>query len=461
MNNYKRLFSNSIIFAIGNLGSKLIIIFLVPFYTYFLSTQEYGIVDLLTTTINMLLPIVSLSIFEAVLRFTMDKDSNSRQVLTNGMVVTTLGVILSLLFYPLISKFVGNVVYLYLILSLQSYQSLLSQYTRAIGKVKVFAVNGILTAIVLSISNVFFIAFLGYGIQGYLLSMAFSSLVSIVYLSLKSKIFTNLEFSAINLDLMKKMIRYCLPLIPNSFMWWIINASNRYFVVYFLGLGINGLFSVSNKIPSVLAIFQMIFFQAWQLSAIDEFGSSNQEKFYSKVFNFFSSWMILVTSIILLFLKPIISFLLSADFYDSWQYVPFLLFGTLFSSYSSFFGINYVAAKKTSGVLISSILGSIVNIAICLTLIPVIGANGASVATMFSFFVIWIYRIVDTRKIIKIKIPYRKLFIELTLLFIQTIFLYFYDVFIINAAILGLLLVINLKMIVQEYLNYKENSKES
>lgn len=460
MNNYKTLFSNSIIFAIGNLGSKLIIIFLVPFYTYFLSTQEYGTVDLLTTTVNMLLPVISLSIFDAVLRFTMDKTNDHKKVLTNGVVVTTLGLFFSLLFYPLFSNFVSYTIYMYIILCLQSYQSLLSQYVRAIGKVKEFAVSGILSAVVLSISNVILIAFFSYGIEGYLLSMAISVLSSIVYLSIKSKVFKNIKLSLIDKQILKKMILYSLPLIPNSFMWWIINASNRYFVVYYLGLNINGLFSVANKIPSVLAIFQMIFFQAWQLSAIEEFGKESQSKFYSKVFNFFSSSMILITSFLLVFLKPIIQYLLSSNFYDSWEYVPFLLLGTLFSSFSSFYGTNYIAAKKTSGVLISSILGSAVNVCICLMFIPIIGGNGASIATMLSFLVIWIYRVYDTKKIVRIKVRYKSLLIDLIIISAQIYTLYNFENLFLNLLLFTLLALLKVKEIHQGFRELKNKKNK-
>ncbi|MDT2813649.1 oligosaccharide flippase family protein [Vagococcus carniphilus] len=458
MNNYKKLISNSAIFAVGNLGSKLIVIFLVPFYTYFLSKQEYGTVDLITTTTNMLLPVVSLSIFDAVLRFTMDKDENQLKILTNGVIITTLGAIFSflvtLLFFIIDLNF-NNIIYMYFILTLQSYQSLFSQYVRAIGKVKEFAINGILSAIVLSLSNILLIAFFKMNIAGYLLSIILSTMISCIYLISVSEIGNKFNFSFFDRKLIKKMIVYSLPLIPNSFMWWIINASNRYFIVYFISLEENGLFSVASKIPSVLAIFQMIFFQAWQLSAIDEFGSKKQNVFFSKVFEVFSVFMILMTSIILLFLKPIVTFILSSNFYNSWKFVPFLLLGTLFSSFSSFFGTNYVASKKTGGALISSVVGSIINIILCLLLIPLIGTNGAGIATMVSFLGMWLYRVVDTQKMILINIKIKKMVFEILLLFTQVVSLYKENSFL-NIMCFLFLFFCNIKLIKTIYLKIKK-----
>lgn len=447
MNIYKKLFSNSLIFAIGNLGSKLIVILLVPLYTYTLSTTEYGATDIITTTSNLVLPLITLSIYEAVLRFTMDKDYDKEKVLTSGFFITLVGNLFLLLMIPIIKNLTNNdyLVYFYLLLMIQTFQSLLSQYVRAVGKVKEFAINGILNAFLVGSFNVLFLVKLKYGISGYLLSIIIAGFISVVYLSVVSEVIKIVKIRKFDLVLSKTLIKYSIPLIPNSFMWWVINTSNRYFIVYFIGMSENGLFSVANKIPSILSIFQSIFFQAWQLSAIDEYDSENKDKFYSNVFNFFSAFMIIVTSGILLFLRIIIRYILSPEYYLSWKYVPFLLIGILFSSFSSFYGTNYIAAKKTSGVLTSSLLGAAINVFLCYILIPGFGVNGASFATMTSFLFMWGYRVFDTRKMINIDVKWKKLFANLLTLFLQIFYLYYGKYTFLNSIFLFMILLINLK----------------
>ena len=80
MNQYKKLFNDSIVFAIGSFGSKLITFFLVGFYTYYLSKSEYGTADLLINSVNILLPVVSLSVSEGVLRFVLDSKDTLEKV---------------------------------------------------------------------------------------------------------------------------------------------------------------------------------------------------------------------------------------------------------------------------------------------------------------------------------------------------------------------------------------------
>lgn len=58
---YKKLVKNSVVFFIGNLGSKVITFLIVPFYTYYLTTAEYGTADLVTTTVNLLVPFAMLA----------------------------------------------------------------------------------------------------------------------------------------------------------------------------------------------------------------------------------------------------------------------------------------------------------------------------------------------------------------------------------------------------------------
>ena len=69
---YKRLFSDTILFAISKFGSKILTILLVPLYTSVLSTEDYGTADIIITTACILYPILTLSISDATLRFTLD-----------------------------------------------------------------------------------------------------------------------------------------------------------------------------------------------------------------------------------------------------------------------------------------------------------------------------------------------------------------------------------------------------
>lgn len=223
---------------------------------------------------------------------------------------------------------------------------------------------------------------------------------------------------------MKEMLKYSIPLIPNAFMWWIISASNRFFILYFVGVEANGLFAVANKIPSFLSILYAIFFQAWQISAIEEFNSKDKSRFYSKIFNLFSMVMFLGSSFLLIFLKYVVANFIAVEYYDSWKTVPFLLLSVVLSSFSSFLGTNYIAAKETKGVFSTSLLGGISNVALNFILVPFLGITGAAISTMISFGIMWVIRVIDTKKYIHVALDIKALTFYVSIFFLQTYVLF-------------------------------------
>lgn len=422
MNSYKKLINNSLIFAIGTLGSRVISFLLVPLYTYYLSTSEYGTVDLTVTTVNMLLPIISVSAYEAVLRFTMDEDEDPSTILTNSISISLFGFIVALLFYPVLNYFNvlnDSLLYLYAILFAQMLERTLAQYTRALGKIKAFAINGILLTFTTGIFNVLFLVYLQSGITGYYWAIILSFLFSSIFLLITTGSYKDLRVSKISKNSIQKLVNYAIPLIPNSLMWWLINASSRYFITWFVGLAANGLFAVASRIPSLLNILYQVFNQAWQLSAIEEFESDNKSEFYSKVFDNLSSLLFVGASGIIIFIKIIFEVTFAPEYFVAWKVAPFLLLGSVFSSFSSYLGTNYVAAKQTKGVLKTSIYGGIISILLNSLFIPTIGVIGAGISSMISFYVIFLIRYFDTRQFIKLDVNWYRFNLNLLVLMTQ------------------------------------------
>lgn len=94
---FKKLASNTMIFAIGSIGSKFITFLLVPIYTNTLTTAEYGTTEIVVTAINLLIPFLSLSIQDAVLRFGLAPDVEAKKVIKNAVFIVGIGSIISCL----------------------------------------------------------------------------------------------------------------------------------------------------------------------------------------------------------------------------------------------------------------------------------------------------------------------------------------------------------------------------
>ena len=93
-------------------------------------------------------------------------------------------------------------------------------------------------------------------------------LVQSLYLIARSRLIHDTDLRADFSEEKRAMLDYCKPMIANSIAWWVNNTSDRYVVIFFCGLAENGIYSVASKIPSILNIFQSIFF-----SGMDSIGS--------------------------------------------------------------------------------------------------------------------------------------------------------------------------------------------
>lgn len=420
-NRYKKLMNNSLTFSVGNLGSKLINFLLVPLYTYVLTTSQYGTVDVLTTTVAVFLPIVSLSIFDAVFRFLMDKNENEKSVFTNGLLVTLYSAALMMVAYPILLFLKIPFAFSFLIiLFLNVLLAIFQNFTRAVGFVKIFALTGIVNAFTLGLFNILFLVIFKFGIYGYLFSIIFSLICSIIFISLTTKIWRFIDLQYLSFKEIKRFLEYSIPLIPNSLSWWMTNDASRFFILFFVGVSGNGLFAVSNKIPTILSVFFSIFAQAWQISAVSEFDQDDASDFYSKVFNLLISFSFISVGFFVLFIKPFMSIYVSSDFFKAWQYVPVLLLAATFSNFSSFLGTIYLAAKKTSGIFFTTMFGMIINVLACVLLIPVIGVHGAGVGGTLGFLTVTLLRYFQTRKILVININWRASVISFLIILIMT-----------------------------------------
>lgn len=457
LNKYKKLVNNSIILTFGSFGSKLITFFMVPLYTTFLTTQEYGTVDLIITTRNLLLPIITLELGQAALRFAIDTNSNNKDtrifsnIVHHGVLITVLLLVtLPILYY--FNVFGNQTLYFIIILILSSFNTMFTQLIRGMGLVKEFAINGIIMTVVTVLSNLLFLVVLGMGVKGYLISIVISYFISNVFILYSYNKKNNLREYNPDKHLLKDMLSFSIPIIPNSTIWWLINGSTRYFILFFVGTSANGLFAVANKIPSVISLVTGIFSQAWQLSSFEEYKSKDKNEFYSTVFNIYSVLLFITVSMILVVLIPIMEVYVNSNYFLSWRIVPALLIGVIYQSFSAFLGTNYTASKQTKGTFTTSIYGGVISLVTNFIMVPLFGVIGGGISTAISFIGMFIIRLYDTRKFVKININVKKFTANNFILLFQILILYIFTGYIIIG--LQLILFISIVFVNKQEINY-------
>lgn len=428
MNKYKTLLSNTLLISIGTFGSKILVFFMVRFYTGYLTPADYGTADLITQTANLLFPVISLGITDGVFRYALDNARGRRSIFTVGFSVITAGSLMFVFIIPLLNivdEFKGHIWLIVIYTMASCYHSLCSQFIRARGNTALFAVQGIVNTALVILLNITFLAVLKIGITGYVLSVVLADFICTVFLFIKERLWTQFTPHP-RRSAFYKMLRYSIPLIPATIFWWITSVSDRYMVNGFIGSAANGIYSVSYKIPTILTIVSSVFMQAWQFSAVTESHGNRREHiaFFTNVWRSFQAVMFLAGSFIIAFAKPAIKILSTAEYYSAWKYVPLLSASMIFTAFVSFTGTVYVVNKQSGVSFLTSMAGALINIILNFILIPSpLGVQGAAIATFIAYLVVFVIRAVNTRKYIPFKLYGGRVAINTLLILVQTVFM--------------------------------------
>lgn len=420
---YKVLASNTAIFAIGNILVKLISFFLMPLYTSVLTTSQYGVAELLNNTIEIVLPLATLCIIEALYRFSIDKDTDHCVLFVDSIVVVLLGdllvLIASLIWYFVIGY--EYALYFLLLYITSTFYRLTVQFARGLGHVKRFAFYGVLNSLLLILANIILLVVFNGGVAAYLLSFSIGYGVSGICSFIFSKEYKFLRPKSFNLKKLQGMLRYSLPSIPNLLSWWVNSLSDRYIILYFWGTDIAGLYTAASKLPAMINLVTSIFQQAWQYSTAVEIDSKNNKAFFSNIFRGYTYLCVLACAGIICINKLICKILLQTDFYLAWKFVPFLLLAATFGCMGTYFGAFYNAVKNNKMLMVSTLIGAIGNIILNFILVPKYGGIGAAIATAISYFAIMLIRMIDVCGFIELEINIKRFVIQFGLLFVSVV----------------------------------------
>lgn len=425
MSDYKQLGKNTVIFAIGSFSVKAIQFFLMPLITVSMTTDDYGMAESLMSLTELIIPLLTLGLQDAVFRFAMKKEVNQQSVLINTMIIVVAGAALVIIGALIASVSVSlEVCLLFAALYIcVACSNVWGQFVRGTGKVATFAVSGIIQAIILAVSNAVFVYWLRWGANGYLLSLVASYLSSLTVLFFVGGVYKNLNPKAADKALFKAMFRYALPLMPTMICWWFIQVVNRYIIIWFCGEGDAGLYVASSKIATLINIFGTIFLQAWTISTVKSIDDRDKSSFNSNIFRYYSAFLHVATTGLLLILPFVSGFLLKGDFSDSWRYSSLAIFTAIISCYCSFFGAYYNAAMKTKMIFVSTLAGALTNSIACLILVPFTGIKGALIASLTGYTIMTLIRVVDTQKYSEIKVNAIKEIFVLLLIAGQSVFI--------------------------------------
>ncbi len=445
MEKNKELIKNTIIILLGKFCTQFLSFFLLPLYTSILSTNEYGIYDLIVTYVALFVPVISLQMEMAIFRELIDVRSNCEKmskIISSGIYSVVLQFIICLIGYYLISISINIPYKNYIILNILTVMvsNVFMQIARGLGKNVEYSISSVIAGVSTILLNILFLVVLKFNVDGMIISAILSNIFASIYIFISCKLYKKIKYSSVSKQTIHKLLKYSLPLVPNGLIWWIINVSDRTIISIFLGTGANGIYAVSNKFSSILMQIFNIFNLSWTESASLHINDEDKNEFFSGVFNKTLKYSLVVCLLIIVALPFLFNILISQSYSEAYIYIPILLVGMIFNIIVSFLGSIYVAKKLTKEVAKTSFGAGVLNILINVFLVKYIGIFAAAISTVLAFLIMSIFRIVDVQKYVKLKINYKELSIVL-LLFLISLLLYYFNNTLISAIYLVLVIV--------------------
>lgn len=425
MANGHKLIKDTMLYGVANFGSKMIMFLMLPLYTRYFTPAEYGLWDLVVTTATLLAPFITFELVSAVYRWLLEENEaeNKKSIITTGAVTTLRNLIIFNLLATVVLLFVavpfGWLALIYINVIVIS--SFIQQCARGLGFNKLFALIGIIQTVIMVAFILLFIFVFAFRIEAFFYAAIIAGMAVVIYAWKVMRFSQYITFSAYSKTRLKSFLVYSIPIIPGAASWWIMTMSDRYFITVYLGMDMNGIYAVANKIPAILLMINTVFLLAWKDSAILEFGAKDKDAYYSNVFQHFFRLMATTVICLTLTTKPILALMVADTFYSAWKYIGILLLGTLFNACALFWAAGYHGAKRTNTIFITSLIGAIVNVLFNIIFIKIIGLYAVVLSTFIAFLVTWLIRVFSAKRYFVIKMPYQDMFILTSLMFIAII----------------------------------------
>ena len=412
------LLGNTLVFALGGLAIKAVSLVLMPLYTTALTAGEYGTAELLNSAIEIVLPLLSAGVVEALYRFSIDDDVPKDELFADSLVVLGGGVVCAGAACAL-----GHVLwnmehagsFFVLFCSVCLFKAT-TQLARGLGHVRRFVAYGLINALAMVVSTYLLLVRAHLGVEGYLWSFTIGYLVGGLVAFLGSGEYRLLAPFRFDRDLLRRMLVYSLPLVPNLLSWWLVSVSGRYVVLWGSGVVAAGLFTAASKMPALVNIVASVFQQAWQYSTAREINSPDRGAFFGVVMRGYSLATLTVAGLVIALNRPISRVMLQAEFAEGWRYVPLLMLVASFGVISIFFESFYQALKNSGVLMASTALGAGVNVVLGVALVPFMGPWGVGLAGAVAYMLVLVVRARDLRRRINLPIDRLRLTYQLALL---------------------------------------------
>lgn len=402
---YQRILKHSSVYMIGMIIARAISFVMLPLYTHYLSPDDYGVLELLLTTCDIIAVVVGIGLSDAIFRFFSEAKSlrDKNRVISTalfsgfalffiifGAMVLNTRLFSSLLFGS--EDYTLHFRLMFFAFALTGAVELPFVYLRARAQSTKFVILSTIRLVMQLLLNILFIMILGQGLLGILYSTVIVSSVMSVYLVASTLRDCGYGFSK---NVLRKLMSFGLPLVASGLGALVLTTSDRFFIKAFRDLNEVGLYSLGYKFGSLVVLVLMgPFFQHWAIEMFEIDKRSDREEVFTRVSDGIFFLCIVFVFAVSVYIKEIIMIMSAPEFLDAYRVVPIVCLAYYFSSLAYFVEAGVLIQKKTKYIAYSMVAAVVTSLGLNFLLVPRFGMYGAGFAVASAFFVrlILIYR---------------------------------------------------------------------
>lgn len=396
MNKFKLFIENFLVYGFGGIISKVIPLIMVPIITRMMpNSTYYGVSDLSNTVVQFGSALAIMGMYDAMYRMFFEKDNvdYKKSVCSTAMIFTFFTSIIVFLImlicreqiakYFFSNKEYANVVYLSAIATLVgATNSIISAPTRMQNKRKVFLVTNTVSPII-SYGVAVPMLLAGY----YLIALPFAAVVSGLTMEISFGIMNRSWFNPKRFDtkLLKQMLVIAIPLLPNFLIYWVFNSSDKVMITNLMDVGSAGVYSVGAKLGQASQLIYTAFAGGWQYFAFSTMKDKKQVESNSQIFEYLGVISFIATTFICAWCYGIYELLFTGEYVQGYIVSPYLFLAPLLQMLFQVESNQFLVIKKTWPNMIILLSGALLNIILNLRLIPLLGIEGAAIATLLGY----------------------------------------------------------------------------
>lgn len=407
----KKIVSHGSIYLLGNILRYSISFIMLPIYTRFLTPEDYGIIELLTMTLDFVGLLLSVRVGQSIYRYFYKyySDSDKKQIIFSSYVLSLISGTIALLVIIIFSDYISAIVfgdenykYLLQIFSLSLLFNSMIETPLVMYRVQqkpwIYTAFSLAKLTIALSLNIYFVVYKKLHVEG----VIYSTLITNFALSLVLTFFL-IKYAGFSFSISKskELLNFSFPYIMVGSLSFYLNFGDRYFLRFYQG-GFDeiGIYSLGYKFGFLLMfLVGQPFADIWDSQKFRIYKErDNPAIIYNKIFLFYSALVSIVVLGLSLFGRNAITIMATRDFWPASEIIPIVCMAYAFNCLEGYVNLGLLIAEKTLKLSFGTVLAAIVATLGYYFLIPKFGATGAAWASLLAFATRMVWNLIQSKK---------------------------------------------------------------